>query len=161
MFGLKSKLAALRAAPTDINAALERVDDCREAVATLKSERDSVIRAPRPAAEIMTALDTWMDQAATGAVDGLRLGALLRRDRPVALDLPTYFSQQTGQLDVTPSTKALLGLLIAVNRQAFRQIIEGQLEDLTKGRPGMSDAELSAKLAELDREILAAEMAEE
>jgi hypothetical protein len=127
----------------------------------LKSERDSVIRAPRPAAEIMTALDTWMDQAATGAVDGLRLGALLRRDHPVELTLPFRLDAETRAVDGAAATKAVLGLLIATSRPAIRHVIQGQIEDLTKARPGMSDAELAARLAELDREIVDAELAEE
>lgn len=158
---IKNRLASMRAAPVPVNDLLTSVDDHREVIASLKAERDRVARSPRPAAEIMTALDAWLDQAATDAVDSMRLGALLRRDRPIALDLPTYRDPVAGQLDVTPSTKALLGLLVAVNRQAFREIVKGQVEDLTRDRPGLTDEALSARLAEIDAEILAAEMAEE
>jgi hypothetical protein len=158
---LKSKLAALRAAPVPVNDLLATVDDVREQIAILRVERDRVARAPRPASEIMTALDDHLDQIATDAVDGLRLGSLLRRDQPVALALPYRLDPETRAIDSTGAVKSLLGLMVAANRQSFREIVQGQIEDLTRDRPGMSDAELHARLAEIDAELLAAELSEE
>jgi hypothetical protein len=158
---IKSKLAALRAAPVPVNSLLEQVDDMREQVATLRAERDRTARAPRPASEILTALDDWLDSAATSAVDSLQLGSLLRRDRTVGLSLPYRIDPETRVVDGTGTSQTLFGLLIAVNRQAFRSIIEGQLSDLARGTPGISDDEIHARLAELDAELLAAELSEE
>lgn len=158
---VKNKLAALRAAPTDINALLEKIDDVRETIATLRTERDRVARAPRPASEILSLLDDHLDRLATDGIDALRLGRLTRRDEPVSLVLPHHIDKTTASVDASPATRALLGIIIATNRQAFREIVKGQVEDLTRDRPGMSDDELSAKLAALDAEILSAELSEE
>lgn len=158
---IKNRLASMRAAPTPINDLLASVDDMREQIASLRAEREKVSRAPRPAAEILDALDSWLDQAATDAVDRLHVNRLTNRTNPVSLSLPFHVDRETTATDASAACTVLLGLLIATSRPAIRQIIEGQLEDLTKGRPGMSDAELSAKLAELDAQILSAELAEE
>lgn len=144
-----------------LNAMLEKVDDCRETIATLRTERDRVARSPRPAAEILDLLDDWLDKAATDGVDLLRLGRLTRRDQPVMLELPHHVDPAAGYVDSSPATRALFGLLIATSRPAIRSIIQGQLEDLTRGKEGLTDEQMNARLAEIDAEILSAELSEE
>lgn len=161
MFGLKSRLAAMKAAPTDVNALLEQIDDRREVIATLRAERDQISRSPRPTSEIIEMLDSHFDDLATAGVDALRLGRLTRRDQPIMLELPHHVDRSAGYVDSSPATRALLGLIIATSRPAIREIIASQISDLTRGRPGMSDDELSTRLAEIDAEILNAELGEE
>jgi hypothetical protein len=161
MFGLKSKLAAMRAAPTPINSLLEAIDDHREVIASLRAEREKVSRAPRPAAEILDALDAHLDKLATDAVDGLNLNSMTNRANPLALRLPFRTDRERATIDSSAACSVLLGLIIATSRPAIRSIIQGQLQDLTRGKEGMSDEALTARLAEIDREILSAELAEE
>lgn len=158
---IKNRLASMRAAPTPINDLLASVDDMREQIASLRAEREKVSRAPRPASETLAALDQHLDDLATSAVDRLSLNRLTNRTNPVSLSLPFHVDRETTATDASAACTVLLGLLIATSRPAIRQIIEGQLQDLTKGRPGLTDDELHARLAELDREILNAELAEE
>ena len=55
----------------------------------------------------------------------------------------------------------LFGLLILTGRDKIRDVIAGQIEDMLAVRPGMVDANRQARLAEIDAEILNAEMSEE
>lgn len=158
---VKNKLAALRAAPSPVNELLERADDCREQAASLKVERDRVARAPRPTSEILDLLDDHLDQLATAGVDALRLGRLTRRDQPVMLELPHHIDKTTAHVDASPATRVLLGIIIATSRPALREVLVGQINDLTRGQPGLTDHELAARLAVIDAEIMSAELAEE
>ncbi len=54
----------------------------------------------------------------------------------------------------------LFGLLILTGRDKIRDVIAGQIEDMLAVRPGMVDANRQARLAEIDAEILNAEMSE-
>lgn len=158
MFG-RSK--AHPAAKIDISSLLIKVDESREQIATLRAERQTVLHAPRPLAEILAALDDWLDDAATNSVDRLRLGQLTRRDMPAGIQLPFSVDRQTAAIDASAACNVLLGLVIAVARPTLRQIIEGQLADMVAARPGLTDAEQAARLAELDRQILTTELTEE
>lgn len=158
---LKTKLTALRAAPTDLNGLLDRIDDLRETIASHQAEREAVSRAPRPASEILEALDFHLDKIATQSVDALHLGRITRRDVPTVLELPFRLDRDTRQVDATAALQAVFGLLIACNREAFRSLIAGQINDLCRGRPALTDADQASRLAALDQEILIAEMAEE
>lgn len=158
MFG-RSK--ARSDAKIDISNLLTKVDESREQIAVLRSERETVARAPRPLAETLTLLDAHLDVIATQAVDGFHLGGLLRRDQSVALRLPFRFDAETRSVDTTGAVNAMLGLLVATCRPALRQIIEGQLSDLLQDRPALTDQEQAARLSELDRQILTTELHEE
>lgn len=158
---LKTKLASMRAAPTDIGGLLERIGGLREEIAILQIERETTAHAPRPPAEILMALDGWFDQAATDAVDRLGINRLTNRANPAGLELPYFIDPQTRHVDATMATKTLLGLLIASNREAIRDIVAGQLRDLCRDRPALTDEAQASRLAALDHQILSAEFAEE
>lgn len=142
------------AAPSSVNELLSQVDDHRERLSALRQDRAAVDSAPRVLDDVLLDLDAHLDTLATSAIDGLAIYGLRDRRGMSGLKL-----SQSGHASVETAT--LLGLLVAVAREPLRQIIVGQLEDLDATRPGMVDADRTARLAEIDKEILAAELAEE
>lgn len=137
-----------------VNALLGEVDEQRDRLGALRQDRAQIEAAPRPLANVLDDLDQHLDQIATSALDGLSLHQLRDRRGMSGLKL-----SQSGHASV--ETANLLGLLVAVAREPLRQIIAGQLQDLDQARPGMAEADRTARLAEIDKEILTAEMAEE
>ncbi|SDE93884.1 hypothetical protein PUH89_09600 [Rhodobacter capsulatus] len=140
MFAQKSKK------PMSVNDLLGTVDAMRDQIAALREDRTQVENAPRPLAEVMGDLDDHLDFLSTASVDALGLHGLRARGVPVELKA---------------SAPITLGLLVAVAREPLRRILEEQLGDLEAARPGMAEADRQARLAELDGQILRAEMAEE
>ena len=134
------------AAPTSVNELLSSVDARRDEIASLRTERDAIESAPRPIGDVLADLDLHLDFLATASVDALSLDCL--RARGAAVELKA----------TAPIT---LGLLVAIAREPLRQIIADQLGDLEKNRPGLAEKDRLARLAEIDRAILAAELAEE
>jgi hypothetical protein len=133
---------------------LTAIDAHRDQIASLRADRAQIEAAPRVLADVMTDLDAHLDAIATEAVDALSLHQLRDRRGMSGLKL-----SESGRADVAVQT--LFGLFVATNRAAIRDLIVGQLEDLESARPGMTDADRVARLAELDAEILRAELAEE
>ena len=158
MFG-RSKTRS--AATKDLPGLLDAVDQHRERIARLTAEREAIAHAPRPISETLSLLDDHLDALATSGVDALRLGRLTSRGAAISLDLPFHIDRATGAVDGSHASRALLGLLVATNRAAFRQIVEGQLTDLMRDRSAMTDAEQVARLAEVDAERTAVELREE
>lgn len=142
------------AAPSSVNELLSQVDDHRERLGALRADRAAVEAAPRPLADVLTDLDAHLDTLATSAIDGLSLHQLRERRGTFGLRL-----SQSGLPDVGLQT--LLGVVIAVARGPIRELIVGQLSDLDAARPGLSDADRTAKLTEIDKAVLQAELAEE
>lgn len=148
MFAQKSKK------PISVNDLLGTVDAMRDQIAALRDERAQVENAPRPLDETLGLLDAHLDALATSAVDNLSLHHLRDRRGTFGLKL-----SQSGISDFAIQT--LFGLFVATSRDALRSVIVGQLEDLAQARPGMSDQDRQERLAEIDRAILKAELAEE
>lgn len=141
-------------APTSINDLLGQIDGHRDQIAALRQDRAKVEGAPRPLGDVMTDLDQHLDALATDAVDALAIYKLRDRRGLSGLKL-----SESGHAEV--AVKTLFGLLVAVAREPLRQIIVGQLEDLESARPGMAEADRTARLIEIDAQILAAELNEE
>lgn len=137
-----------------VNALLSEVDEQRDRLGTLRAERAQIEAAPRPLSETLDALDDHLDHLATEAVDALSLHHLRDRRGTFGLRL-----SQSGHAEVAVAN--LLGLVIATNRAAVRDLIANQLSDLEQNRPGLSDADRLARLAEIEAAILKAELDEE
>jgi len=137
-----------------VNDLLSSIDAFRDQIGTLRQDRTQIEAAPRVLADVMTDLDDHLDHLATEAIDGLSLHHLRDRRGTFGLRL-----SQSGLPDVGLQT--LLGVVIAVARGPIRDLIEGQLRDLDAARPGLSDEDRLARLAELDGEILRTELREE
>jgi len=160
---LQNRLAAMRAAPTDLNRLLETVDDLREQVSTLRAERTAVLAAPRPVEQILEALDAHLDELATDAVDRLRLARLLDRRAPVRVGLPLTPGRDLAELNVNTGAAMsnLFGLLIVAARQPLRDLIADQVADLMAHREPLTDQQIEARVAEIDDALLVAELSEE
>ena len=137
-----------------VNALLSEVDAMRDQISALRQDRTQIEAAPRPLSETLDMLDDHLDHLATEAVDALSLHHLRDRRGTFGLRL-----SQSGSPEFAVAN--LLGLVIATNRAAVRELIVGQLSDLDAARPGMNEGDRAARLAEIDKEILTAEMAEE
>lgn len=142
------------------------LDALREATAEKKAEIARIERAPVPVAEAMTAIEDWMAEAATAAVDGLSLRALLEPGRAAeGIRLPVAFSHVDGKAtipDASPAVAALLGLFIATNGPALRKVLAAQLADLSEIRgEAIPAAERAARIEAARAELLEAELLEE
>jgi hypothetical protein len=158
---LLNKLTASRSAVTS---AFDVLDQLREATASAKAEVSSVQSAPPPVDEIMTGLDIWLDRIATDGFDALRPGRLLAQGGATqGLDLPIFLERHDGFAvrDTSRAVEVLLGLVVALNRETFRTIIRGQIEDLVAGRETLSAASRSKRLAQAMQRVLEAELLEE
>lgn len=133
-------------APASINALLGQIDERRDQIEALRAERAAIENAPRPLGDVMAAIDDHLDFLATASVDALALHGL--RARGAAVELKA-------------SAGVTLGLLVAVAREPLRQILADQLRDLEAARPGLAEKDRLARLAEIDAQILRAEMSEE
>lgn len=146
---IKGKLTAMRAAPVPVNELLETVDDLREQVARLQAEKAAVAAAPRPPEEIIGLLDDRMAALAADALDALHLPGMLYPNSDVTLNVS--------------NSNALLGLLILTNRAALRKLLTSQIEAAASAAPvsPLTEGDRAARLSELDRATLDAELAEE
>lgn len=163
MTSLQNRLAAMRAAPSDLNGLLETVDDLRSQITQLSAERAAVLAAPRPVEQILEALDAHLDELATDAVDRLRLARLLDRRAPVRVGLPLTLGRDLAELNVNTGVAMnnLFGLLIVAARQPLRDLIADQVADLMAHREPLTDQQITGRVAEIDTALLATEMAEE
>jgi len=158
-----NKLARMRAAPRPINDLLEAVDDCREQIAGLRSERARVAAAPRPASEILADIDEALDGLATAAIDRLQLHRLIGRKAPAEIRVPLAPGRDLAEqyVNTEVAARTLFGLIIAAAREPLRAVLAGQIEDRLDGRECLTDTEIEARVSEIDRLILAAELSEE
>ncbi|WP_110804008.1 hypothetical protein [Rhodobacter viridis] len=140
--------------PASVNDLLSSIDTFRDQIGALRADRTQIEAAPRPLADVLDDLDDHLDHLATEAIDGLSLHHLRDRRGTFGLKL-----SQSGHAEIAVAN--LLGLVVATNRAAVRDLIANQLSDLEQSRPGLSDEDRLARLAELDGEILRTEMAEE
>lgn len=141
--------------------ALGDLEEIRELIAGQRGIISEIIAAPRPVEDAMADLDVWLDQAATTAVDQLRLGGKLRPGASAALELPMFRAPGQVVADALPAVQVVLGLLVAANRPAFSDLIRGQLEDLADGHETLDDDARAERLAAAEAELLRLELAEE
>lgn len=137
------------------------LEEIREHIVAQKRAASEIAGAPRPVEDAMCEIDTWLDQAATTAVDQLRLGRMLRPGAGAALELPAFRAPGQVVADALPAVQVVLGLLIATNRAAFSDLVRGQLEDLADGRETLDDDARAERLAAAEAELLRLELAEE
>lgn len=140
--------------PASINELLAQIDERRDEIATLRADRAKVENAPRPFGDIMADVEEFFDRAATSAIDCLSLHHLTARNAGGEIRL-----SQSGH--PTVEAASLFGLLILTNRDKIREVVAGQIEDMLAARPALEEDQRQARLAQIDREILTAELAEE
>lgn len=152
---LKTRLGLGAAPVVNVNDKLDHIDEVREQIAQLKGDRRAIATAPRPLAEVVEALDRWLDRAATDAIDGLSLHHLLHRDGRSDLRLSTT-------RDPATDADRLLGLLVASNRAALRKLLVGQLGQISQNMgEALTDDDITMRLEQCDNAIFAAELSEE
>lgn len=152
---MKNLLKSLTATRSATAEALDALDLLREGIAAKHGEIARIAAAPAPVEDTMAAFDGWMDSFATDAVDALRPGRLLAPGA-AGQGLPL-----SGFPDGTRAAEVVLGLLIAVKRQAFTALVRGQIEDMTMGVETMSAATRQKKMDRARAELQEAEMLEE
>lgn len=159
---LKSLMPARRDA---ISTTLTELDALREAVASAQAEIDQIQRAPLSQVEAEQALDHWLDQVSTDAVDSLRPGPrLVSRDYAARDPVLYHHIQRQGDvitIDPRTADQTLLGLIVAACRPAIRQVFADQIADTLAARPGLSGPEREARLAQARADLLLLETEEE
>lgn len=140
---------------------LDGLDSLRAEIAAKKREIVQVERAPRPADEALAAFDTWCDQIATSAVDRLGVSYLAQPNNSGALRLPIVRLAGEHAPDLTGAADVLLGLIVLTSRDELRDVIRGQIEDLTGGRETLGEDARGERVEALRAEILHLELAEE
>ena len=95
----------------------------------------------------------------------MRVGRLLNSRTAQGFELPKIIVRPAEggvpTIDYVAATDALLGLLVATAMPILRQIVAGQLTDLTEGREMMDGATRAKKLARNEAQLLDLELAEE
>lgn len=163
---LGNLIKTLSAGRSAVAAAVDGVDLIREQIFAAKKEIDRIASAPQPVEAALAAFDSWAGRVATEAVDAMSVGSLLdprsaRRGFPLPRMALPVGSAGEAVFDYGAATDRLLGLLVATSMSALRQIIEGQLDDLTFGKETMTEAVRAKKLANAEAELLTHELTEE
>ncbi|NGM47948.1 hypothetical protein G5B31_20740 [Rhodobacter sp. SGA-6-6] len=139
---------------------LDLLDQARDAVAQAVTRRDAVLAAPVDIDTAMNSVDHWLDRAATEAIDrlGLEHAAEPGWQGP---ELPIFTVVGESVHETKSACETLFGLLCLTARDQLRQVVKGQIEDRMLGQTGMNAATRAKRLAEAERDILEAELAEE
>lgn len=153
---IKGLLSRQQAASRDAFAAIAEV---RERRLALLAEREHVESAPMPPDDATPAVEAWLD--AVAADFDVSFQALVHPEWRSSPSLS--FPRQHGGagLDAAPAVRQLLGLVVMVNREAVRDIIERSLADAVEGREAISNADRARRLGSIDAEVNAIERIEE
>lgn len=147
---------------TALTSAFDALDEIRAQIGAKTTEIESLRSAPRPVDEALQLLDMWIDAASTAAIDRLPLRRLLD-SRNTAPDLYPEILRAPGEVtpNSRPDTEMLTALLFLAGREKLREVIEGQLSDLTRGRETLTDPERAERIAQARADLRALELAEE
>lgn len=147
---------------TALTSAFDALDEIRAAICAKTTEIETLRSAPRPVDEALQLLDFWIDAASTAAIDRLPLRRLLD-SRNTAPDLHPEILRAPGEVtpNCRPDTEMLTALLFLAGREKLREVIEGQLSDLTRGRETLTDPERAERIAQAQADLHGLEMAEE
>lgn len=144
MASLKKLLTGATAATRELTTAVEQLRTKRLAAL---DERDRIEAMPHPKDVILAALDRDLDALTDRAQNDVYTPSLLRGSPGPNLRLP--------------STDAVLGLLIAANRDAFRAQIVEQVEAAYGDQKVMTADEREAALRKIGDDLVDLERAEE
>ena len=145
--------------PLTIAAGLAEI---RDHLDRLTAEAQRIAEAPQPVEDALAALDGWLDREAGAGLAATPVAALLdSRTAAAGLTRTPVFADGTRLLE--PDLNALRGLVLALPpvRHALRELVKGQLADLTRGVETMSPSTRQKKLARVADERLALELREE
>lgn len=140
---------------------LDGLDALRAEISAKRSEITRTMRAPRPVEDALAAFDAYADAASTLAVDRVGVEYLAQPGNSGGLRLPIVRMPGQAAPDLTDAVETVLGLLLLASRDTIRGVIEGQLRDLAEGRETLAQDAREDRLATLDGELRALEMAEE
>jgi hypothetical protein len=118
------------------------LDTIRNRIAELKVEAKAIEAAPLPLEEAVADLDAWMDHLAG------------HRQMNVGMHLSPHGRSVWPKLDVEELFVTLRPTIRAVRLDAIQRELAGRL-------PGLPQEERAARLAEIDRQLLALEISEE
>lgn len=130
-------------------AAVDAIEAARVAVYRLRDQRAHVEAAALPQADALAALDAGLDAMAEQARRSLSVTSLTRPAGRPSLTLPNAASD-------------LLPLIVAVCRTEMRKIVAEKIAAAYRpGSPSLTREQRDQRLAEIDAQLLAAEMHEE
>lgn len=136
--------------------------EIRGELAALDAEAQRIAEAPQPVEDALAALDAWLDREAEAGLAATPVAALLdSRTSATGLARAPVFAD--GKRVMEPDLAALRGLLCALPpvRHALRELVKGQLQDLTRGVETMSPSTRAKKAARIAEQRLALELREE
>lgn len=149
---MKSILSLLRSAST-AKPVTTGLDVVRAEGSRLRDERQSIADLPAPVGDLMAIIDKKLDEAAASAFDQNRTPTLLTLiDGDEYGHRGLYFSQEP---------RFILNLLLTLNRDAIRALLEKEIARATANRTEMSSEDKAAAFARIDVELEQAEAAEE
>lgn len=129
-------------------AALEEIEDIRARVTESKVVLAELAAMPVPQAEAEAALDAALARLSERGAEALTITSLTRpRLRP-------DFAPELSHSDV-------VALLIGLHSQAIRKIIGGKLKTFYAGRTVLAPEDRAARAAQVSKDLLALELAEE
>lgn len=140
---IKKLLAGATAATRDLTTG---IDDLRAKRLVVLDEIARIESLPEPIEDVFAAIDRDLDTMAAKALDAIYLPALLRASPP--------------RLE-NPGTDAMVGLLIAANRDAFATILRDHVAARYDGIKAMAPAARADALATLAADLADLERAEE
>jgi hypothetical protein len=149
---MKSLAAIMRSAST-VKPQTTGLDTIRAEVSRLREERQSIADLPAPVGDLMAIIDKRLDEAAANAFDQNRiptLSILINGDDHGHRGL--YFSQEP---------RHLLNLMLALNRDSVRSMLEKEIARATANRTEMSREDKAAEFSRIDNRLGQAEAAEE
>uniref|UniRef100_A4WNQ2 Uncharacterized protein n=1 Tax=Cereibacter sphaeroides (strain ATCC 17025 / ATH 2.4.3) TaxID=349102 RepID=A4WNQ2_CERS5 len=136
--------------------------EIRDHLKGLDAEAQRIAEAPQPIEDGLSTLDQWLDREAEAGLAATPVAALLdSRTSAAGLTRTPVFAD--GKRSLEPDLNALRGLVLALPpvRHALRELVKGQLADLTRGIETMSPSTRQKKLARVADERLALELREE
>lgn len=162
---MKNPLKLLTERKSAILSTLTDLDATREEIADRLAEIAKIEGAPLSEAEALAALDVWLDETATDAIDSLRPGSrfVSRSAASSGVELPIFNQPVEGGIvrDSVRATEILLGTIVAANRAGIRKVFADQIADSLAVRPGMAAADREKALTKAKADLLAVECREE
>lgn len=143
MATIKKLLAGATAATRELTTG---VDDLRAKRLVVLDEIARIEALPEPIEDVLAAIDRDLDAMAAKALDAIYMPALLRASPP--------------RLE-NPGTDAMVGLLVAANREAFTEVLHDHVAARYEGFEVMAPAARADALATLAADLADLERAEE
>lgn len=138
------------------------LDSLREQIAAIETRIVELENAPQEITASLSAVEAWLESAASRSIDVLRFGLAVERDwrKPV---LPIHFVRGADIVvpDASNACEILLGLIALIGRDQLLRVIREKIESRMEGAVGLSLADRDRLITEARLDLVAYEMAEE